>query len=301
MLSVIVCSRNKTLFKEFSENISKTIGVEYEIIDIDNSDNKHSIFSAYNLGVSKSKYPYLCLVHEDVLFHSDNWGKNVIAHLQDPKTGILGVAGGDMVTRIPASWPTSVSLSVNIIQTDYSPRKRPTKFLLEPENYTLSKRSSVTLDGIFLCMRKELMHKIHFDENLKGFHGYDYDISIQSAIAGYANYVIFDVKLEHFSRGKTNILYFRNLIHIFKKWETYLPLNGDTITEKELNDIKQIEFKMLKQLTKKMIRKGFESKEIISETTYYANKIESTDATKNIKMRIFLTRLFNSPEYLFRG
>jgi len=300
MLSVIVCSRNKILFNEFAENISRTIGVEYEIIDIDNSENKYSIFSAYNLGVSKSKFPYLCLVHEDVLFHSDNWGKNVIAHLQDPKTGILGVAGGDMITRVPASWPTSVSLSVNIIQTDYSARKRPTKFLLEPEKYDQPKRSSITLDGIFLCMRKELMQKIHFDETLKGFHGYDYDISIQSAIAGYTNYVIFDVKLEHFSRGKTNILYFRNLIHIFKKWEMYLPLKGDTITEEELADIKHIELRMLKQLSKKMIRKGFESDEIISETTYYANKIESTEAIRNIKLRIFLTRLFNSPKYLFR-
>lgn len=300
MLSVIICSRNKTLFKGLAENISRTIGVEYEIVIIDNSENKYSIFSAYNVGVSKSKYPYLCLVHEDVLFHTDNWGKKVIAHLQEPKTGILGVAGGDMVTRVPSSWPTSISIGVNIIQTDYSARKRPTKFLLEPENYTLSKRPSITLDGIFLCMRKELMHKIHFDENLKGFHGYDYDISIQSSIAGYANYVIFDIKLEHFSRGRTNILYFRNLIYIFKKWESYLPLSGDTITEEKLKDIKQIELGMLKQLTKKMIRKGFESKEIISETIYYANKIESAEATKNIKMRIFLIRLFNSPKYLFR-
>ncbi len=127
MLSIIVCSRSRTLLPMFTNNISNTVGVEYELIHIDNSENKYSIYSAYNLGISKSKFPYLCLVHEDVLSHTNNWGVNVIAHLQDPTTGILGVAGGDFVTNIPASWATLISPSLNIIQTD-SKGKKPTKF-----------------------------------------------------------------------------------------------------------------------------------------------------------------------------
>lgn len=299
MLSIIVCSRNRTLLPAFTDNIKNTVGVDYELIHVDNSDNKYSIYSAYNFGISKSKYPYLCLVHEDVLFHTNNWGENVIAHLQDPKTGILGVAGGDFVTNIPASWATLISPSLNIIQTD-SKGQKPTKFLLEPENYTLSKRSSITLDGVFLCMRRELMQKIHFDENLKGFHGYDYDISIQATVAGYINYVIYDIKLEHFSRGKTDVVYFRNLIQIFKKFEKFLPLIGGNITDEERQEMPKIERRKLYQLTKKMVRKGFEKKEIISEITYYANKIDFPKAAKYLKFRIFLIRLFNCPKYLLR-
>ena len=299
MLSIIICSRNKVLSKEFTENIKVTVGVDYEIIYIDNSENKYSIFAAYNLGITQSKYPYLCFVHEDVFFHTSDWGEKVISHLQDTKTGIIGVAGSDLVTRIPASWANMISQGHNIILTDNA-RKKPTEIILLPKNYNLSKRSSIILDGLFMCMRKDLTNKIHFDENLKGFHGYDYDISLQSIMAGYTNYVIYDIKLEHFSGGKTSILYFRNLISIFKKWENNLPIIGDNVTLEERLEIPEIERKKLYQLTKKMVRKGFGIEEIKTEVSYYANMISFKKARQFLSIRIFLIRLFNCPKYLFK-
>jgi len=299
MLSIIICSRNKVLSKEFTENIKVTVSVDYEIVYIDNSENKYSIFAAYNLGITQSKYPYLCFVHEDVFFHTSDWGKKVISHLQDTKTGIIGVAGSDLVTRIPASWANMISQGHNIILTDNA-RKKPTEIILLPKNYNLSKRSSIILDGLFMCMRKDLTNKIHFDENLKGFHGYDYDISLQSIMAGYTNYVIYDIKLEHFSGGKTSILYFRNLISIFKKWENNLPIIGDNVTLEERLEIPEIERKKLYQLTKKMVRKGFGIEEIKTEVSYYANMISFKKARQFLSIRIFLIRLFNCPKYLFK-
>jgi len=299
MLSIIICSRNKVLSKEFTENIKVTVGVDYEIVYIDNSENKYSIFAAYNLGITQSKYPYLCFVHEDVFFHTSDWGEKVISHLQDTKTGIIGVAGSDLVTRIPASWANMISQGHNIILTDNA-RKKPTEIILLPKNYNLSKRSSIILDGLFMCMRKDLTNKIHFDENLKGFHGYDYDISLQSIMAGYTNYVIYDIKLEHFSGGKTSILYFRNLISIFKKWENNLPIIGDNVTLEERLEIPEIERKKLYQLTKKMVRKGFGIEEIKTEVSYYANMISFKRARQFLSIRIFLIRLFNCPKYLFK-
>ena len=299
MLSIIICSRNKVLSKELTENIKVTVGVDYEIIYIDNSENKYSIFAAYNLGITQSKYPYLCFVHEDVFFHTSDWGEKVISHLQDTKTGIIGVAGSDLVTRIPASWANMISQGHNIILTDNA-RKKPTEIILLPKNYNLSKRSSIILDGLFMCMRKDLTNKIHFDENLKGFHGYDYDISLQSIMAGYTNYVIYDIKLEHFSGGKTSILYFRNLISIFKKWENNLPIIGDNVTLEERLEIPEIERKKLYQLTKKMVRKGFGIEEIKTEVSYYANMISFKKARQFLSIRIFLIRLFNCPKYLFK-
>ena len=299
MLSIIICSRNKVLSKEFTENIKVTVSVDYEIVYIDNSENKYSIFAAYNLGITQSKYPYLCFVHEDVFFHTSDWGEKVISHLQDTKTGIIGVAGSDLVTRIPASWANMISQGHNIILTDNA-RKKPTEIILLPKNYNLSKRSSIILDGLFMCMRKDLTNKIHFDENLKGFHGYDYDISLQSIMVGYTNYVIYDIKLEHFSGGKTSILYFRNLISIFKKWENNLPIIGDNVTLEERLEIPEIERKKLYQLTKKMVRKGFGIEEIKTEVSYYANMISFKRARQFLSIRIFLIRLFNCPKYLFK-
>jgi GT2 family glycosyltransferase len=299
MLSIIICSRSKTLQDVFIENISKTVGVDYEIIPIDNSENRYTIFSAYNDGYKKSKYPYLCFVHEDVIFYTPNWGEKVIEHLQNPKTGIIGLAGVDLVTRVPAVWSSIFNPRLNIIQSDKK-GKKPTEFIQKPTDYNELRHSSVTLDGVLMCMRKELMLEIHFDQNLKGFHGYDYDITLQAVILGYQNYVIYDVILEHLSCGKTDIHYFRNLIAIFKKFENHLPIIGNSVTQEERDIIPKTEQKMLYKLIKKMARKGFEANEIISEITYFANIIGFNRATRIFRIRIFLIRLFNCPKYLIK-
>jgi len=298
MLSIVICSKHKTLRKEFVDNIINTVGIDYEIISIDNSENQYSIFSAYNLGASKSKYLYICFVHEDVFFHSQNWGEKVIEHLQNPNTGIIGLAGAGTVTRVPAAWSSLLSQSQNMIQSDHS-GKKATEINRIPLNYNLSERSVIVLDGVFMCMRRELMEEIHFDEQLSGFHGYDYDISLQSATKGYINKVIYDIELEHFSRGKTDRDYFRNLITVFKKWESYLPLFLNDASGIKLSEISKIEDDNLFRLIKKMVRKGFNSSEIISEASYYANITGTKKAVRNIGIRIFLIRLFNCPRYLF--
>jgi len=298
MLSIIVCSRNKNLPKDFVDNILNTVGVVYEIISIDNSENQYSIFSAYNIGFAKSKYPYICFVHEDVFFHTTNWGEKVIAHLQNPNTGIIGLAGAGIVTRVPASWSSLLSLSENIIQSDRSGKKETEIFRL-PLNYTKSVRSVILLDGVFMCMRRELMEKIRFDETLNGFHGYDFDISIQSTVKGYVNNVIYDIVLEHFSRGKTDKLYYKNLITVFKKWESYLPVSLNNSSEKMLSEITKNEDYNLQRLIKKMVRKGFKSCEIIEEVTYFAAITDYRKSVRNLEVRIFLIRLFNCPKYLF--
>jgi len=299
MLSIVICSKDKILSKELVDNIINTVGVDYEIIHIDNSENKYSIFSAYNLGFNKSKYPYICYVHEDVYFHSQNWGERVIAHLQVPQTGIIGLAGGDLVSRVPAAWSGFLSQSKNIIQSDRT-GKEPTKIVRKPENFTQSERPVILLDGVFMCMKRELMENIHFDEKMKGFHGYDFDISIQSTVKGFVNYVIYDIELEHFSRGKTDAVYYRNLITVFKKWESYLPLYLKDITEKQLHEISIIEENNLYRLIKKMVRKGFKSYEIKSEALYYGGIIGSKNAVRVLELRILIIRLFNCPKYLFK-
>ena len=299
MLSIVVCSKNKTLSKDLVDNIINTVGVEYEIITIDNSENKYSIFSAYNLGFTKSKYKYICFVHEDVFFQSQNWGKKVIAHLQDPVTGIIGLAGGDLVSRVPAAWSGFLSQSKNIIQSDCT-GKKPTKIIHLPENFIQSQRPVILLDGVFMCMRRELMEIIRFDEKINGFHGYDFDISIQSTVKGFVNYVIYDIELEHFSRGKTDAVYYRNLISVYKKWERFLPLFLKDITQKQLTEISKIEENNLFRLLKKLARKGFKSNEIKTEIHYYANIITSKKAVNCLELRIFFIRLFNSPKQLFK-
>src|SRR5690554_3963305 len=103
-ISIVICSRNGSLENKLSENIGSTVGSQFELIVIDNSENDYSIFEAYNLGIKKSLFPYLLFVHEDVLFHTKNWGKILIEYFENnEKIGLIGLAGSKLKTDIPSS------------------------------------------------------------------------------------------------------------------------------------------------------------------------------------------------------
>jgi len=299
MVSIIICSQYESLPDALLQNIADTVGVQYEIIHIANTSNQHSIFSAYNEGIKKSKFAYLCFIHEDVLFRSNNWGEKLAVHLQQPDSGIFGLAGRDLVTRVPASWTVKLP-GVNIIQSSSNGRKG-TKKRFKPKNFNQTRRAVVLLDGVMLCMKRELMNSIKFDENFDGFHGYDFDICIQSAVKGLKNYVMYDITLEHFSRGNPDVIYYRNLIAIFKKWQAHLPLIGTNASEKQKAEITKIEKAGLSRLLRKLARRGFSVGEIKSEINYFAEIITARNSKfRNfvIPIEVFLIRLFNCPKYL---
>lgn len=293
MISLIICSRSTALSPEFVENIKQTIGVQYEIVIIDNSQNKHSIYSAYNLGVKLSKSDYFCFVHDDVLFHTQNWGQKIINHLNVPGTGIIGLAGGDAVTRVPSDW-SALNPSVNIIHTDRQGIE-PQEVVHFPKDYKNSSRSVVLLDGVFMCMNKSFFEKLKFDESIGGFHGYDYDISIQAFIAGYTNYVIYDITVEHFSKGNMDATYFRTLKKMFEKWEDQLPLFERSISIEEQNHLlPQLEKKRIYKLIKRLVRSGMPAKETAEYISIYTRKTNSKTAIfllNFIRIRIFFIRI----------
>ena len=251
--------------EDLLNNIEETIGVDYEIIAIDNSEQKYSICSAYNYGAKQSKYPFLCFVHEDVVFHSKLWGEKIISHLTPSQTGIIGLAGSGFIPRIPTKWLKN-ERARNIIQSS-NHKNYVTKHFIIPENYTLSKKEVVALDGVFLCMRQVVFVHLQFDETLGGFHAYDLDISIQSHVAKFTNYVVYDIFIEHLSIGNFNKEYFERTIAVFKKWEKFLPISTKNFFKKSIVDDK----KQLGRLTKIMIRKGFLQNQIIEDITYFTS------------------------------
>jgi len=300
MLSIIVCSKYPVLPVTFLQNIDQTVGVDYEIVSIDNSENQYSIFSAYNLGIARSQYPYLCLVHEDVYFHTQNCGVNLIEHLSIPNVGIIGLAGGNYTGRIPASW-SAYEKSINLIQSDKQKKKH--ERIKVPLDFNKSRREVVLLDGVFLAANKSLFDKINFDETLPGFHGYDTDISIQSTLAGFINYVAYDFIVEHFSHGYESKLYFENLIMIYKKWEKYLPLKGLNIGNKPKEFLVHLEEKRLRRLVHRLIVGGFSSDYIHAEVLHFTKLLNTPNAYKRLKilkLQIFYTRLFRCPWCLIR-
>lgn len=238
MISLIICSRKGRIAGELEKNIATTIGVEYETIVINNSTNTYSIFEAYNIGVAQAKYPYLCFMHEDILYHSNDWGKQLIRNLENEKVGIVGIIGGHLFPNEGGSWWSSCYISGSIIQGNtingiYNAELQENKY------YAGDKAIEVAVvDGVWFGARKTLFSQISFDANyFKGFHAYDADICLQAINKGYQVSVIPSVLIEHTSLGTLNMLWFDEIKRLQEKWSHILPLvKGIAISEKEKND-----------------------------------------------------------------
>ena len=149
------------------------------------------------------------------------------------------------------------------------------------------------LDGVLLCMRRELMESIKFDENLDGFHGYDFDISIQSVLVGKTNYVMYDILLEHFSRGTPDANYYRSLIKVFKKWEKSLPLMDTNLSERLRSRIFKIEKNGISALSNKLVRRGVSTNEILAERIYFSNLIGIKQNQLQGYLQIYFSKLIS--------
>lgn len=237
MISIIICSKNIHLDEALEKNIQATIGTDYEIIHIDNSQRAYNIFQAYNLGITRAKGDNLCFMHEDIIFHSDNWGKIVEFYLAQPLVGALGVAGGYAVTE-DLDWRFH-NLNDMFLCQDY------TSVEAEPQRYCMYRPTSephaplrpvVLLDGVWMCMRRELFNTICFDENnFHDFHLYDSDICMQINQTGLGIFVTHDILLEHLSEGSFSQSFVDSYNVFVEKWHKHLPLFcGRYIDEKEL-------------------------------------------------------------------
>lgn len=228
MISIIICNRSKDISPILKENITETIGVEYEIISIDNSRNQYNIFQAYNKGVAKAKYPILCFMHDDILYHTINWGIKVVKHFQGSNVGMIGIAGPTYVSKFPGIWWGIAghnkvhSTRQNNLDTDrYDFSKQ---HLTENNPYKENESEVVVLDGVFFCVSKKLFDKISFDESFGGFHFYDIDISMQVKQQGYKILCVFDILIEHISRPNLCKEWVYASRKFFSKWRPYLPI-----------------------------------------------------------------------------
>lgn len=203
MISVIVVFSNPIFIDQFEKNIGRTIGVSHEIIKINNRYENYSIAQAYNLGANLAKFPLLIFAHEDILCHSTGWGHllvNYFEMLKDP--GVLGVAGSSYLPISPSDWWLSDStyLYANFLSNDKM-GKEGDGILKQWGNQ--KPQPVISLDGMFLAMKKLVWFEFPFDESLDGFHGYDTSICFRVS-QKYQNYFVPGILLEHFSKGYPN-------------------------------------------------------------------------------------------------
>lgn len=222
MISIVICSRTALLSDDLLHNIAETIGIEYELIVIDNSDNKYSIFKAYNIGLAKSKSQIVCFLHDDIHLITKNWGQ-ILIKIFDENTdiGLIGIAGTKSKTKMPSAWweCPSEDLCMNINQYLRNGKKEHWYKGFEDNDL----EDVVAIDGVFMVAKKD--NSISFNTELTGFHNYDLNLSFEYLKNGYRIVATRTILLDHFSIGVLNESWYRSTLQLHKMYQDFLPLS----------------------------------------------------------------------------
>ena len=196
MISIVICTRNRDIKETLKQNIAETVGCDYELVVIDNRDNRYSIFEAYNEGIRRAKGEILCFMHDDVLFQSIGWGNVIINHFnEDERIGLIGFAGTHFLPNTPMYWYSSPFVSQRNLNNDHG---AVAEHYHEEWFGSEDIIEAVAVDGFCMFARKDMFERIAFDDKTyKGFHLYDMDICMQAIAAGYKVCICRDVLAEH--------------------------------------------------------------------------------------------------------
>lgn len=225
MISIIVSSVKDGMFEAFHRNVKETIGLPFEIIRIENKSGTVGICEAYNQGAAQAQFDLLGFVHEDVVFHTQDWGLILSNYFEnDSRLGLLGVAGSKVKTRMISNW------WLPVIGDNEPKRGRLFQhFRNSPPRITEwwegegDIEEVVTLDGVLLFTRKKVWKENPFDsELLKRFHAYDFDFSMQVG-RHWKVCATRAIQIEHFSQGSFDLEWVISTLAAHEKWKGQLP------------------------------------------------------------------------------
>jgi hypothetical protein len=266
MISIIICISDLAKLIDIQNNISTTIGVEFELVVIDNSRSQYNIFQAYNIGVKRSQYPIICFMHDDIVYHSNNWGQEVTKYFNSPNTGMLGVGGTRFLSCVPTIWwagghkylnSKSGTVCQNSIDSDRNNPVNRKYNIINPEKRSCTKVA--ILDGLWFCIRKGLFEKISFDEkSYSGFHFYDLDICMQVNRLKYDIFCIFNIQIEHISSSTHDKKWVENCNVFYHKWKSDLPVSFVKLSSLQLFHIEYTALKIIRNIyTKNKLKFSF--------------------------------------------
>lgn len=199
MFSVICVYNNKKNFENQLLNSLKKQTVPYELIALNNSQNRlfPSAASALNQAAKKAKNKYLLFIHQDIVLNDKNWLKKAEKILDNlPDLGIAGVAGRNFQNQ-------------RIGYIDDAGKTWGRRFS--------KPKITQTLDECLLIIPKRIFDILQFDEKkFNHWHCYGVDYALEAAKMGFTAYVI-PLFVHHLSPGTNLQNLFKYQKRVFEK------------------------------------------------------------------------------------
>ena len=230
MISIIVCSVDSILFDQLEKNIGETIGCDFEVIRMNNVNTGKGICQVYNEGLLKVKGSVVCFCHEDIIFETVNWGREIFSLLSNQEIGLVGIAGAVYKSQHPTSWVAVPKeyYRVNMIQKRKDGSEK--SYTILDENHLAFSEVSV-LDGCFIAGRKCIFDLYRWNTNiLKGFHIYDLDISMRVGVR-YKIVIANNIKITHYSEGDFDINWLKESEKFHNDFRKLFPINKLNISK----------------------------------------------------------------------
>ncbi|MFI3262143.1 MAG: glycosyltransferase [Rikenellaceae bacterium] len=277
MITFICCSIKPSYAENLEKNIKETLGdMPFEFIAFDNREAKLGMCEVYNNNAEKSKYECLCFLHEDVKFLTNGWGHEIVRKLQEEDCGCIGFAGSVIKMSHPSGWYLNNQNTRHHYRQLYvNVDKKPSNKRRNPDGGDYSE--VITLDGMALFVSKKVWSQHKFDQdNLRDFHCYDIDFTINLARSGYKNYVTNLLYLEHFSDGNFSERWRDDTLKLHDKWKEHLPLYASSLDKRYLKRyLPKAYYSSIKTVLKYDLYTGTPKKEILEHMKRNPLKLSS--------------------------
>jgi GT2 family glycosyltransferase len=191
MISVVICSIDQAKLTAALQTYARLLGGQpYEIIHVPDA---RGLAEGYNRGLARSRGELIIFSHDDVEFHCQGFLGRLVGHMGH--CDLLGIAGTDRASS--GAWLSSGPPHVfgQIIHSRADPGGFRVLLYNAPARRVLNIQS---LDGVFLCCKREVAQKIGFDQQtFQRYHMYDSDFSFRAYLAGCRLAVACDLDAVH--------------------------------------------------------------------------------------------------------
>jgi hypothetical protein len=277
MISIITIYNNKKILEEYLLKSLAKQTVNYELVAIDNTDNKRfqDATKALNYGASFAKGEYLMFIHQDVALLGDSFlekFEKMLRRIDD--IGIGGVAG-----------MTQKGRSYLFLKNDGALSGFP---FLNPVKVQ-------TLDEMLLVIPRHVFNIIHFDYNLPGWHCYGADYCLEVEKFNLCTYVL-PFFVHHGSAGLRHKGLMNSLNYMRKKWRRKICHTSWHITEDGeiiLRDIKPLDYTLIRDVISHLFGLVIFKK----KSLFYFPLNHSEDLTLPLMFTVEKLNVYDSHEY----